>query len=120
MVESTPAKDISVQKNLFFVYCHAKGHIRAECEKLKRKDRLPGQVVPALPSPVAAVVEPDSGPETSSDAEKDQLNAGTSQSTALNNMVACVIDNSKKSLKLKESTCQIISLNNNNCNIVAF
>jgi len=92
-IETLPAKDNTMQKDLFCVYCRAKGHIRAECEKLKRKERLPGQIVPALPSPVAAVIEPDSGPEVSSDFEKDQPNTGTSQSTALNNTVACVMDN---------------------------
>lgn len=119
-IETLPTKDNTMQKDLFCVYCRAKGHIRVECEKFKKKDKLSGQLVPALPSPVAAVIESDPGPEVSSDFEKDQPNTGTSQSTALNNTVACVMDNSKKSLNLRGSTCQVISINNNSCSIIAF
>ncbi|XP_024881129.1 uncharacterized protein LOC112460599, partial [Temnothorax curvispinosus] len=59
--EDTVPKDSSVSKSdkdVFCVYCRAKGHVRADCYKLKKKEQSP-PVVTAKPAPVVSAVEED-------------------------------------------------------------
>lgn len=55
-VENSSVKGNDTSKDLYCAYCRAKGHVRADCEKLKQKDRAQMQLVPALPAPVVAAV----------------------------------------------------------------
>ncbi|XP_024880065.1 uncharacterized protein LOC112459926, partial [Temnothorax curvispinosus] len=59
--EDTVPKDSSVSKSdkdVFCVYCRAKGHVRADCYKLKKKEQSP-PVVTAKPASVVSAVEED-------------------------------------------------------------
>lgn len=51
-----PSKDTSQSKDLFCVYCRAKGHLRDDCYKLEKKDKVTtSQPVSKVPSTVATV-----------------------------------------------------------------
>lgn len=50
--------DQKTTKKIYFVYCHAKGHRREDCFKLKRKEQAQlAATKPASPSTVSAVSE---------------------------------------------------------------
>lgn len=99
------AKDSSLQRkpfrNIECNYCHAKGHIRAECFRLKRKDTIPTEEL----SPVSAVnVNQEADPQDDN---------GTAE------LVARVNASRGRIIVTNNARLIVKSLNNTACNLTA-
>ncbi|XP_071636705.1 uncharacterized protein [Temnothorax longispinosus] len=76
----SPKKDRIQQKetkDIVCVYCHAKGHLRADWFKLKRKEQAQPVVAPAATAPISAVSE------DVSTAQSSPMSSSTSQTVAI-------------------------------------
>ncbi|KYN28040.1 hypothetical protein ALC57_02546 [Trachymyrmex cornetzi] len=98
---SSPNKE----KDVICAYCKIRGHLKADCRKLKRKEQL-GPTTPAsslASSQVAAVKEAEEPPATQ---DQDQLSVG------------CVDAKSSRQVKISDSTTEINSLDNRPCSLL--
>ncbi|KMQ88830.1 hypothetical protein RF55_11616 [Lasius niger] len=98
-----PSKNTSQSKDLFCVYCRAKGHLRDDCYKLKKKEKVTtSQPVSKVPSTVAAVEQKDTtSPDSSS------------------SLVATVAEEDPRRIEINDSKLKVVFINNSLCNMWA-
>jgi len=110
-LDPSSRKSSSPKKNrdTICAYCKLRGHVKADCFKLKRKEQSSsyGATAPAPPtsatSTVAAAEEAESPFEP----------------TSTPFMVGCVCERKVRQIQISDSVIQVNSINNLNCNLLA-
>ncbi|KMQ90234.1 retrovirus-like pol polyprotein, partial [Lasius niger] len=102
-VPSSSNKEASQQKEIFCVYCRAKGHTRDECPKLKKKDNPSSSRFPNKTPPVAVV-------------EQQEVAAS---STSSSSVVAVVSEVPGRKIEINDSKLKVVSINNRECSMWA-
>ncbi|XP_036146891.1 uncharacterized protein LOC118646976 [Monomorium pharaonis] len=91
-------------KDLYCVYCRNKGHLRADCFRLKRKEQLQQPTNPVNASTPVSAVEEDA----------TSLSAVTPSTT-----VASVKLRDDRNLVTTDSSLTVVELNNTKCKLIA-
>lgn len=99
---SSPNKE----KDIICAYCKIRGHLKADCLKLKRKEQLSSTTPASSPASiqVAAVKEEEQPP---SNQTQNQLSVG------------CVDTESIRQVKISDSMIEINTLDNRSCSLLA-